>query len=58
MAQNKLNDFANRLSKGPTGVNFGIKILAMTGAAVYGVSQSMYTGIYFFLSLEIFVNIC
>ncbi|XP_031781879.1 prohibitin-2 isoform X1 [Nasonia vitripennis] len=43
MAQNKLNDFANRFGKGPAGINLGIKILAMTGAAAYGVSQSMYT---------------
>ena len=45
MAQSKLNDLASRFSKGPSGVNVGFKILAVAGAAAYGVSQSMYTGI-------------
>jgi len=43
MAQSKLNDLANRFSKGSAGMNIGIKLLAVAGAAAYGVSQSMYT---------------
>lgn len=43
MAQSKLNDLAGRLSKNPGGMNTGIKFLAAVGAAVYGVSQAMYT---------------
>lgn len=44
MAQSKLNDLAGRFSKGPKGLGTGLKLLALAGAAGYGVSQSMYTG--------------
>lgn len=44
MAQSKLNDLAGRFGKGPKGVGTGLKILAVAGAALYGASQSMYTG--------------
>ncbi|KAL3270444.1 hypothetical protein HHI36_020996 [Cryptolaemus montrouzieri] len=44
MAQSKLNDFANKFGKGgPPGLGIGLKLLAVGGAAVYGISQSMYT---------------
>lgn len=43
MAQSKLNDLAGRLSKNSGGMNTGLKLLAVVGAAAYGVSQSMYT---------------
>lgn len=43
MAQSKLNDLAGRFSNGPKGLGTGLKLLALAGAAVYGVSQSMYT---------------
>jgi hypothetical protein len=49
MAQSKLNEFANRFGKSSNGINVGIKVLAMAGIATYGVSQSMYTGIWFFV---------
>lgn len=45
MVQNKINDLASRFNKGSAGMNVGIKLLAVAGAAAYGVSQSMYTGI-------------
>jgi hypothetical protein len=44
MAQNKLNDLAGRFAKGPKGLGTGLKVLAGAAVAVYGVSQSMYTG--------------
>jgi hypothetical protein len=44
MAQSKLNDLAGRFSKGPKGLGTGLKVLAGAAVAVYGVSQSMYTG--------------
>lgn len=46
MAQNKFNDLAGKFSKGggPPGLSIGLKLLAVGGAAAYGVSQSMYTG--------------
>jgi hypothetical protein len=44
MAQGKLNDLAGRFAKGPKGLGTGLKVLAGAAAAVYGVSQSMYTG--------------
>ena len=44
MAQSKLNDLAGRFSKGPKGLGTGLKLLALAGAAGYGISQSMYTG--------------
>lgn len=44
MAQSKLNDLAGRFGKGPKGVGTGLKIMAVAGAALYGASQSMYTG--------------
>lgn len=43
MAQSKLSDLAGRFGKGPKGVGTGLKILAVAGAAAYGVSQSLYT---------------
>lgn len=49
MAQNPLNDLAGRLNKAPKGVGLGIKLLALGGAAAYGVTQSMFTGILFIL---------
>ncbi|XP_063839793.1 prohibitin-2-like [Scylla paramamosain] len=39
----KLNDLLGRLGKGPRGMGTGLKLLAMAGAAAYGISQSMYT---------------
>lgn len=44
MAQSKLNDFANRLGNNPKGLGTGVKLLAAAGAAIYSVSQSMFTG--------------
>ena len=44
MAQSKLNDLAGRLGKGPKGLGTGLKLLALAGAAGYGITQSMYTG--------------
>lgn len=46
MAQSKLNDLANKFSKGPTGLNVGFKVVAAAGLAAYGISQSMYTGMW------------
>ncbi|XP_034946293.1 prohibitin-2 [Chelonus insularis] len=44
MAQSKLNDLAGKFSKnGPGGLGTGIKLLAVAGAAAYGLSQSMFT---------------
>ncbi|CAH0549777.1 unnamed protein product [Brassicogethes aeneus] len=44
MAQSKLNDLAGKFGKGgPPGLGIGLKLLALGGAAVYGVSQAMYT---------------
>jgi len=43
MAQSKLNDLAGRFSKGPKGLGTGLKLLALAGAAGYGINQSMYT---------------
>ena len=40
----KLNDLLGRLGKGPRGMGTGLKMLAVAGAAAYGISQSMYTG--------------
>ncbi|KAK8753741.1 hypothetical protein OTU49_001403 [Cherax quadricarinatus] len=39
----KLNDLAGRLGKGPRGLGTGLKVLAVAGAAAYGLSQSFYT---------------
>jgi prohibitin 2 len=51
MAQSKLNDFASKFPKGgPPGLGIGLKILAGVGLAAYGVSQSIYTGIYLSIS--------
>lgn len=46
MAQSKLNDLAGRLGKNPRGLGLGLKLLAVAGAGVYGISQAMYTGKY------------
>ncbi|XP_021948209.1 prohibitin-2 [Folsomia candida] len=43
MAQSKLNDLAGRLGKNPRGLGLGLKLLAVAGAGVYGISQAMYT---------------
>jgi len=43
MAQSKLNDLAGRFAKGPKGLGTGLKLLALAGAAGYGINQSMYT---------------
>ncbi|CAG0912912.1 unnamed protein product [Notodromas monacha] len=43
MAQNKMNDFVNRFGKTPRGLGVGVKLLATAGAAVYGISQSIFT---------------
>ncbi len=41
----KLNDFANRLSKGtPKGLGLGVKLLVGVSAAAYGFYRSMFTG--------------
>lgn len=58
MAQNPLNDLAGRLNKAPKGVGLGIKLLALGGAAAYGVSQSMFTGILFIHALMITLSVC
>lgn len=44
MAQSKFSDLAGRLSNGPKGLGTGLKLLALAGAAGYGLNQSMYTG--------------
>jgi len=45
MAQSKLNDLAGKFGKGgPPGLTTGLKLLATAGLAVYGISQSLYTG--------------
>lgn len=44
MAQSKLNEMAGKFGKGgPPGLGIGLKLAAVAGAAVYGISQSMYT---------------
>jgi len=43
MAQSKFSDLAGRLSNGPKGLGTGLKLLALAGAAGYGLNQSMYT---------------
>ncbi|EFA05476.1 prohibitin-2 isoform X1 [Tribolium castaneum] len=44
MAQSKLNDLAGKFGKGgPPGLGLGLKLLAVGGAAAYGISQAMYT---------------
>lgn len=50
MSQSKINEIASRFNKGPAGLNVGMKVLALAGAAAYGVSQSMYTGRLFIYS--------
>ena len=42
----KINDFLGRLGKGPRGLGTGVKLLALAGAAAYGIQQSLYTGNY------------
>lgn len=44
MAQSKLNDLAGRLGKNPRGLGIGLKLAAAAGAAIYGITQSLYTG--------------
>lgn len=57
MAQSKLNDLAGKFGKGgPPGLGLGLKLLAFGGAAVYGISQSMYTGNTIFH--QIFLLLC
>jgi prohibitin 2 len=44
MAQSKINDMAGKFAKGgPPGLNLGLKVAAVLGAAAYGVSQSLFT---------------
>jgi len=43
MAQSKLNDLAGRLGNNPKGIGLGLKLLAVAGAGIYGISQSMFT---------------
>ena len=51
MDPNKLNDLANRLMKGGRGAGVGLGFIAAVGAAAYGLSHSMYTGIILLLLL-------
>lgn len=44
MAQSTLNDLAGKFGGSPKGVGVGLKVLAVAGAAAYGISQSMFTG--------------
>lgn len=45
MAQSKINDLAGKFGKGgPPGLGIGLKLLAVGGALVYGLSKSVYTG--------------
>lgn len=45
MSQSKLNDLAGKFGKGgPPGLLTGLKVLAGVGAAIYGATQSVYTG--------------
>lgn len=41
---NKWAEFSNRFSKKPNGLGVGVKLLGVAGAAVFGISQSIYTG--------------
>ncbi|CAG9583368.1 unnamed protein product [Danaus chrysippus] len=44
MAQSKLNDMAGKFAKGgPPGLGIGLKVVAVVGAAAYGISQSLFT---------------
>ncbi|KAG8035650.1 hypothetical protein G9C98_001078 [Cotesia typhae] len=43
MAQSTLNDLAGKFGGSPKGVGVGLKVLAVAGAAAYGISQSMFT---------------
>lgn len=44
MAQSKLNDMAGKFAKGgPPGLATGLKVAAVLGAGVYGISQSLFT---------------
>ncbi|KAB7497004.1 Prohibitin-2 [Armadillidium nasatum] len=40
----KFSEVAGKFGKGPKGLATGLKLLAVAGAAAYGVSQSIYTG--------------
>lgn len=45
MAQSKFNDLAGKFPKGtPPGLGLALKLAVGVGAAVYGISQSIYTG--------------
>lgn len=49
MAQSKLNDLAGKFGKGgPPGLGIGLKLLGVGAVAIYGVTQSLYTGSYRF----------
>lgn len=56
MSNSKLNDLAGKFGKGgpqlPPGLGIGLKLLAAVGAAMYGVSQSIYTGMFLILRLS------
>jgi prohibitin 2 len=48
--EEKIKEFSSKIGKGgmpgaPKGLGLGVKLLAAGAAAVYGVQQSMYTGI-------------
>lgn len=47
MAQSKLSGFAAKLAKGGP-PSAGLGLLGALGALAYGVTQSVYTGIYFY----------
>lgn len=40
----KFTDLLGRLGKGPKGIGTGFKLMALAGAAAYGIQQSLYTG--------------
>ena len=41
----KFTEFAGRMGKAPKGVGTGLKFLVAAAAAVYGIKESIYTGI-------------
>ncbi|XP_076183358.1 prohibitin 2 isoform X2 [Ptiloglossa arizonensis] len=43
MVQDKINEFASRITKNSNGLPLTFKVLAAAGVAVYGVTKSMYT---------------
>lgn len=58
MAQSKLNDLASKFGRGgPPGLGIGLKVLAVGAAAIYGLSQSMFTGNSTFIVIKQLYNI-